>query len=300
MNEEILRSFRVVATAGSLSKAAHILRLSQPTVSRHIQQLEQEVGTSLLDRSSRPPKVTPAGAMVAEFARHTLRDWNALKQAFFARSAITANVEVASSTVPAKILVLSAVAHFLHHYPAISVHVTVVNSQKVIQAVQEETVDIGFAGLKPDDPSWLLGIVGQDEVCLVLPNRSPYRNWTSVIDLDQLQSLTFVERRQGSGTQQTAFRALEERGMVPHFHVVCQVDSHQELIEAVAMGMGAGFASRQVVDKMCLPQVKTVRLQGGPIMRNLYAICKRPLKDLDTTALLWQYIQTQTQVMDDI
>ncbi len=300
MNEEILKSFQVVAITGSLSRAAQILRVSQPTVSRHVQQLEKEVGTLLLDRSSHPPKVTPQGLMVVEFARRTLTQWDTLKQSCSTRSAVTANIDVASSTVPAKILVLPAIARFLRDYPAISVHVAVMNSQKVVQALQQESVDLGFAGVNPNEPSWLIEIIGQDEVCLIAPTRPSYRNWPRVISLDQLKELAFVERREGSGTQQTAYDALEERGTMPHFRVVCQVDSHEDLIEAVASGVGVGFASRQVVSKMRSSPVKILNLQGGPIFRNLYAISKRPLANSGAAALLLQYIQTQKHVTDDI
>ncbi|MCL4496112.1 MAG: LysR family transcriptional regulator [Firmicutes bacterium] len=298
MNDEVLKSFRVVATAGSLSRAAQILRLSQPTISRHVQQLEEEVGTSLLDRSSHPLVLTPAGAMILEFAGRTLTDWNTLKQSFSSPPFITSSIEIASSTVPAKVLVLPAVARFLRDYPSISVHVSVMNSQKVIQAVQRETVDVGFAGMKPDEPSWRIEVIGQDEVCLIVPDRLPYRKWPQNIPLHQLEKLAVVERREGSGTQLTAYNMLRERGIAPRFHVVCEVDSHEELIEAVATGIGVGFASRQVVARTCQPQIKTVRLQGGPIVRDLYALSKQLVKDGSPTALLLSYVRMQNSVMD--
>ena len=63
-----LHAFHAVAASQSFSEAASITGLSQPTLSRLIKQLEEDIGTELLDRYHRPLQLTTAGAF---FLQHT-------------------------------------------------------------------------------------------------------------------------------------------------------------------------------------------------------------------------------------
>lgn len=67
-----LSVFMAVADAGSLVSAAKNLKMTQAGVSQHISKIEATIGTRLLDRSLRPARLTPAGALLRERARHLL------------------------------------------------------------------------------------------------------------------------------------------------------------------------------------------------------------------------------------
>ena len=64
-----LRSFCEAAQSGSFSKAAEILKLSQPTVSLQIQSLEKDLDTILFERSGPRIRLTPAGELLLEMSR---------------------------------------------------------------------------------------------------------------------------------------------------------------------------------------------------------------------------------------
>lgn len=68
-----IRAFLAVAEAGSMHAAAARLNLTQPAVSRLVQRLEAELGTVLLDRSSKPPTLTPAGRQALAHGRQVLQ-----------------------------------------------------------------------------------------------------------------------------------------------------------------------------------------------------------------------------------
>ena len=70
----LLRSFVAVAEAGSLSAAAKVLGVSQPTLGRHVAQLEAQVGTSLFARHPRGLTLTERGAELYEPARSVQRE----------------------------------------------------------------------------------------------------------------------------------------------------------------------------------------------------------------------------------
>ncbi len=242
-----------------------------------------------MDRDTNPVQLTPAGIRVLEFAQNTLREWESLKQSLSHAARPAGSLEIGSSTVPAKILVLPAVAGFLRGYPAILVHAAIMNSQKVLQAIERESVDLGFVGMAPSFASWDTQIIGRDEVVLVVPNQSEYQVWPRGIPVKMVEQLPFVQRKDGSGTQFTAYSALKERGVQSALRVVCEVDSHEDLIDTVATGIGVGFASRQVVKMMDRTDVKIMTVEGGPILRNLYRVSKYPIREHTPAELFLRY-----------
>jgi DNA-binding transcriptional LysR family regulator len=72
MELDWLRTFLAVADTGGFTAAAGQVRRSQPRVSAHVAALEQELGTTLVDRAQRPVALTSAGLLTADFARDIL------------------------------------------------------------------------------------------------------------------------------------------------------------------------------------------------------------------------------------
>jgi DNA-binding transcriptional LysR family regulator len=70
---ENLKLFKDIAQNRSFSRGAALNEVSQSAASQHIQELEKTLGTVLLDRSTRPLVVTPAGQLYSEFCRDVLR-----------------------------------------------------------------------------------------------------------------------------------------------------------------------------------------------------------------------------------
>ena len=73
MNINDLRAFIAVAETGSVSRAATRLHLTQPALTRRVQNLEAHLRTSLLDRSTKPPTLTSTGQRVLDNGRRALR-----------------------------------------------------------------------------------------------------------------------------------------------------------------------------------------------------------------------------------
>ncbi|MHB1953704.1 MAG: LysR substrate-binding domain-containing protein [Sulfobacillus sp.] len=294
MNLEDLEVFRTIAFEGTLSKAALCLNLSQPTVSRRIQGLEHELGVTLLDRSTNPVHVTPHGIMVLEFAQSVLDSWRDLKTVLSDIPAVKGTVTVAASTVPAKRLVLPAMAHFLREYPEVQVRVSVMDSARVLGALNTGNVDVGFVGFEPSGEQWHVESIAGDEIVLVVPDTPRYAHLHSPVEFSALQHLPFVQRESGSGTWNTVRGYLLSHGIAPNFRVVCEVDSNEAIIQTVATGVGVGFASQQIVAIEGSP-VRVLTLEGGSIMRNLHVVTKWAMDLSDAANIFIRYIKDSAQ-----
>lgn len=274
MNFEDLEIFCAIAFTGSLSRAGHSLNLSQPTVTRRLQNLEHQLGTTLVDRSLSPVHLTPQGILLLEFSQSVLGHFKDLKNALNAEKAVSGTINVATSTVHAKSLVLPQMADFIRLYPEVQVQVSVMDSTKVLTALRSEAADVGFVGMKPDSEQWEAESIGEDEIVLVVPDVPGFLQLQSPLPLAVLKDVPFVQRELGSGTWDTVISELKKRGLTTNFRVVCQVDSNEAVVQTVATGIGVGFASQKVVQLVASRNVRTVTLEGGPVTRKLYVVTK--------------------------
>ena len=124
MDLRILQAFIRVAELGSISRAASVLNQTQPTISRQIAALEQEVGGPLFIRHRRGMSLSPGGEQFRDRALQALRGLDQAKAEF------SANVTEPAGTVslglpPAVLSVLSGpvVDRFTKAYPRVLLHV---------------------------------------------------------------------------------------------------------------------------------------------------------------------------------
>ncbi len=292
MNFEDLEVFCAIAFSGSLSRAGQSLNLSQPTVTRRLQNLEQQLGTALVDRSLSPVHLTPQGILLLEFSQSVLAQFNDVKNALNMEKTISGTINVATSTVHAKSLVLPQMAKFLRQYSEVQVRVSVMDSTKVLAALRTESADVGFVGMEPDSGQWDTESIGEDEIVLVVPDIPSFSRLQSPVTLEVLKDFPFVQREFGSGTWDTAMGELKRRGFIAQFPVVCQVDSNEAVVQTVATGIGVGFASQKVVGLVGSRNVRTVTLEGGPVKRNLYVVTKSGNELSEAAVLFIHYVKS--------
>jgi DNA-binding transcriptional LysR family regulator len=137
-----LRTFTVVADAGSLSAAAPALHLSQSTVSEQVRKLEVRAGVPLFVRSKRGVDLTPAGARLLEHARRIV----ALNEAAFDElndRAIRGELRVALSDYFRTHEVAGMLARLRECYPQLVLHMSTMKSTDIEQAHARGQIDIG-------------------------------------------------------------------------------------------------------------------------------------------------------------
>ncbi len=278
MQLEDLEVFRAIAYQGSLSRAAVAMNMSQPTVSRRLKNLEEHMGAELVDRSAIPVHLTPQGILLLEFAENLLERWKQLGLVVQNTHDVGGVVSIASSTAPAKILVMPTLAEFLRAFGDVRARVSVMDSSRVLSEVSTEQADLGFTGWRPPSDQFIVKAVAQDEIVLVVPNTPRFKHLASPLAVDRLEGLPFVQRQQGSGTQATVQEELSHLGTVPEFTVVLEVDSNEAVVQTVASGIGVGFASRHIVSLFGQRSLRIVSIEGVSITRALYLVRKRGLE----------------------
>ena len=168
LSQDQLQAFAAVARAGSFTRVAAALHLSQPALSRRIASLEESLEATLLVRGRAGVSLTVAGRRVLEFAEAQRAMEDELLGALRPSPAVYAgSVRIAglSSLVPG--VVLPALAPFLREHPAVQVEIHRDVDRGVVEALVSGRVDLGLS----QGPSRAAGLVdvhlGEEEFVMV-------------------------------------------------------------------------------------------------------------------------------------
>jgi LysR family transcriptional regulator, cyn operon transcriptional activator len=141
-----LRYLLAVAEHGNFSRAAEELYVSQPTLSQQIKQLENTLGTQLLDRSGRTVRLTDAGAAYADRARHALRELAAAERAIEdVHDLSRGHLRLAITPTFTAYLVGPLTAELYTRHPGISLTVVEMSQDAIEAALLADDLDVGIA-----------------------------------------------------------------------------------------------------------------------------------------------------------
>lgn len=272
MTFEDLELFWALAERQSITDAAEAMRMSQPTASRRLKAMEEELGAPLLDRGSHPLGLTPFGFLFLDFSDEVLQKYRALKLNAGANQSMIGTLTVATSSSPAARLVTRWMADFVKANPGIQLRLAEMNSQDVERHVLEHEMDLGFMGTSPADASVTSLPIADDHIVLIAPRQGAFLHLPRPTPWDLVRPLPFVMRTPGSGTDTEVRRALRAQQLLEPSHVVLEVDTGTALIDAVESGLGAGFVSHELLFRRDLLRSTILPVRHLMISRPFYLV----------------------------
>jgi DNA-binding transcriptional LysR family regulator len=235
-----LRAFAGFVRRGSFSGAADELRISQPAVSKHIADMEQELGVKLIERRSRA--LTPAGEYLAT---HVLRAEALLRQAAHGllalREPLSGALSIVAAGTPGTYVLPEIVAAFQQQYPGVRVRFELATSSEVINAVRSHHAEIGVTGGFVAAPEIASEPLIEDEIVIVGPPGYAGR----ILGRDELEAQMWISREEGSATRVIADQALADLGIVPTRRLA--LPAWEAIKIAVRRGHGIAAFSRLAV-----------------------------------------------------
>lgn len=271
MDTDQLRAFVQTARQGSFSAAAEILGLTQPSVSRQLQQLEREVGFALIDREQRPVALTPAGREFLSWAEGVLNELETTIHRLRAGNGELAGpLLVAASTTPGEFLLPGLLARFTARHPGVRPSLVITDSAGVAGELLARRAEVGFLGAPMGERRLRLAPFAEDEIVLAVPVGHPLAERGSIA-LADLAGQPLVEREGGSGTLDSLKRLLAERGQrLPEHRVAMVLGTAQAQLAAVESGVGLGFVSHLALANRPFGKVVGVKIDGVTLARTLY------------------------------
>jgi DNA-binding transcriptional LysR family regulator len=211
-----LRAFCAAVDLGSLGRAARLLRVSQPALSKRMRALEDLAGAPLIERSPRGISPTPAGTRLYLEARKLLMQAEAVESLVAGLSGDEVPVRLAASHTIAEFVLPGPLVEFeLQHRRHLSVELVIANSVVVRELVREGRAEFGIAaGSDEQDPDRRLREVHfcDDEVIVAVPEEHPWAG-AEEIDLEELVRVPMIMRDPSANTRRIVERGLAARGL---------------------------------------------------------------------------------------
>ncbi len=272
-----LQTFCAVVKYKSFTKAAEKLYLSQPTVSTHIRQLEEEFQTSLIIRTTKSVEVTPRGQELYECAcsivnlrDNLMRSWSDEDEKM---------IRIGASTIPSAYILPQILPAFRASCPAAQFHVFQSDSQGIVEGLMCGAFDVGLIGADPHEEMLELVPFYTDRMVLITPNNAYYRRFAAAggMTLEQICGEPMLLREKGSGSKKCVAAYFERMGVDENDLIVSARLNDQESIKnLVAGGLGISIISEKAAeDAVKAGHLLTFPLPQSDVQRQLYIATRR-------------------------
>ncbi len=270
---EWLRSFLAVMDLSSFTKAAKSLHLSQPAVSTHVRELEENLSTRLFEHVGNTIRLTRSGETVAREARRILDDVRELQLAVAdSEGAVQGSVRIGASTTPGNYLLPERLAEFERRHPRARVLLSIGNSSKVLDLLSVNEVDLGVVGIEPDPAEFVSRPFARDEIVVFASARHPLAKKKRVPMAD-LARERFLLRELESATRQIFEGWRSSHRVAPEIMVL---GCPETVKRATAAGLGVGVLSRHSIGwEVREGMLRELDVPSFPIRRWLYSVHHR-------------------------
>jgi DNA-binding transcriptional LysR family regulator len=274
MDLDRLKLFRDIAQTRSISKGAVLNDISQSAVSQYLQDLEQHMGITLLDRGSRPLMVTEAGRLYLDMCRDILSRRDEFQVALdLLKGQVEGTVRVASIYSVGLSELARLEQEFVRRYPQARVEVEYLRPEKVYEAVATDRADLGLMSY-PEPTKEVTVLPWRKEEMAVAA--SPYHPLAknSEIKPEDLDGADFVAFDEDLPIRKDIDRFLREHHV--HVNVTLHFDNIQMIKEAVAHGSGVSIMPARVMEEeVAQGRLVPIRIAGFELFRPVGIVHRR-------------------------
>jgi DNA-binding transcriptional LysR family regulator len=282
----LVKSFVAVLDAGSLSRAARQLQAQQPTLSRHIAELEAQLGAPLFERTGRGVSPTAAGLAIADAARRMQGGADLLGRSLARmRAATTGTVRITTSTVAAAWLLPPVLAELQRAEPGIQIELVASNT---LSNLLRREADIAVRMVRPTQGSLVARKLGEVQICAAAHIAYLERAGTPLQPADLLQHALI-----GFDRDDAIIRGFEAMGFpIDRSRFAVRTDDQVVYGRLLAAGSGIGFVAAYALPlwpgvRPLLPMLRIPALpcwlavhreiRGNPVVRRVYDHLARAL-----------------------
>lgn len=263
--EQLLRTFITVVERQNFTKAAKQLHMTQPAVSQAIKNLEDRLGTVLIERDNKEFYVNQAGRIVYESGKevhNTLMKMETIIRELKNEPAGT--VTIGASYTIGEYIMPRLLINLHKHYPSIHAHIIIGNTQEIGTKLINREIDLGFIEGTYIHPSVQTVRFMQENMYLCSNDNT---NLQQKVTTKLLEEATWLIRESGSGTRDKLLQFLDEQGIEPRQSIT--LGSTQLLKEAIKAGLGISLMSETVIEKeLATGDIQQVNFDYIPIKRD--------------------------------
>ncbi len=284
-----LRVFLAAAETLNFSQAAKRLHMSQPSVTQHIRNLETHFEMQLFVRAGRKMTLTEAGVTLLPMARDlVLAAVRADETMDTLKQEIHGSLWIACTTTPGKYILPTIMADFLKKYPKVEASISVSNRNDAMELLNEGKAQIIVSSVFSYHPDIEFHNFLSEPLVLIVPKNHPWTRRES-INLDELRKANIILRESSAGSYMVVRDGLAQKGFdINDLHRILTLGNSEAIAFAVQEGVGVGFVSMLVAQKIVKDQVAIVKIDGLELSQNIYIGQHRRLPSTSAQVAFWK------------
>ncbi|MDY5433485.1 LysR substrate-binding domain-containing protein [Bacteroides pyogenes] len=269
MSDFRLKVFRSVAKNLSFTKASQELFVSQPAITKHIQELESCYEARLFHREGNKISLTEAGKLLLKHSEKVLDDYKQLEyEMHLLHNEFIGELKLGASTTIAQYVLPPLLANFIEKHPKVNLSLLNGNSREIETALQEHHIDLGLVEGISRLPNLKYTRFLEDELVAVVNARNRL-SLPEEITPEDLRRIPLVLRERGSGTLDVFERALSRFGIkLSSLNVLMYLGSTESIKCFIEHTDCMGIISvRSICRELSAGQLRVLEIAGMPMMR---------------------------------
>ncbi|MEY5131688.1 MAG: HTH-type transcriptional activator CmpR [Bacteroidota bacterium] len=283
-----LKIFTRIAQLGSITKAAEELHLSQPALSIQLRNFQDQFDIPLTEIVGKKLYLTDFGQEILAYAERILDQAGAMDDVVQSyKGQLTGKLKIAVVST-GKYVMPYLLTDFLNAHPAITLELDVTNKEKVIESLEQNSIDFALVSLVPGHLKTESIPIVKNTMHLI----GAYQSKKSQIELsiNELQQLPWIFREQGSGTRQMMERFLSQRHIT--VQKMLELTSNEAVKQAIIANLGYSIMPLiGIKNELKNKQLMIVPVKGLPIHTTWRIIWLKGKKHSPVVKALLGYIK---------
>lgn len=270
MSDFRLKVFQSVAKNLSFTKASQELFVSQPAITKHVQELETTYQTRLFDRQGSRICLTESGKLLLEHCERILEDYKRLEyEMHLLHNEYTGELKLGASTTIAQYVLPPLLGNFISKFPQVSLSLMNGNTRDIEIALQEHRIDLGLVEGVFRLPNLKYTNFLEDELVAVIRTGSSL-SVEEEITPEELMKMPLVLRERGSGTLDVFERALQQHNIkLSSLQVLMYLGSTESIKLFLEHTDCLGIVSvRSITRELYSGKLRVVEIKGMPMNRD--------------------------------
>ncbi len=184
---------------------------------------------------------------------------------------VSGKILIGASTIPSAFILPRLAANFKKQYPNVSFEIRTFDSAEVVNAVEKHELPLGIVGAEIPSKKLIYQPFAEDELTLIA---SSERDNKQSIHIEELLTMDFLLREEGSGTRKNIEKFLAEKGVsLQQLNTCAVLGSSTAIKEAVQSNLGVSIISSYAIkEAVASRQIEKIKIDGVTMKRSFYII----------------------------
>lgn len=287
-----LRLFMALAETGSVSAAARMVHVTQPTASMGLKEITDAIGVPLYEVVARKIHLTQMGHELAKTARAISGEWEAFEQQVDGVKGLTRGKLKVAVVSTAKYFIPRILGAFCAKYPQIDIALEILNRDGVVNRLEENLDDLYIMSQPPVHLDIEDEVFMPNPLVLVASKAHPLANKKN-LEIALLKGDKFIFREKGSGTRMTADAHFKRLKFKPDVRL--ELGSNEAIKQAVIGGLGVAVLSQYSLgDKADQEEVAILKCKEFPIESSWHIVSPKGKKLSPIATIFKKHLSEQS------